>query len=56
METDIEFRYIIDRYNTLPDVIVFMHGGRYQWHNDNPLYGMHQHQHPSHLNLPQQNL
>ncbi|KAJ5907211.1 uncharacterized protein N7473_004127 [Penicillium subrubescens] len=30
--------YIIDRYDTLPDVIVFMHGGRYQWHNDNPLY------------------
>lgn len=31
--------YIIDRYWDLPDVVVFMHGGRYEWHNDNPLYG-----------------
>jgi hypothetical protein len=45
--TDLEFSYIIDRYETLPDVTVFMHGGRYQWHNDNPLYGMCRY--PSHL-------
>lgn len=38
--TDSVFRYLIDRYWSLPDVIVFMHGGRYQWHNDNPLYGI----------------
>lgn len=44
-----DLSYIIDRYDTLPDVIVFMHGGRYQWHNDNPLYGMHQYL--SHLDL-----
>ena len=31
-------RYIIDRYWSLPDVSVFLHGGRYQWHVDNPLY------------------
>ncbi|KAJ5908671.1 hypothetical protein N7495_001353 [Penicillium taxi] len=30
--------YLIDRYSTLPDVVIFLHGGRYQWHNDNPLY------------------
>ncbi|OOQ88978.1 hypothetical protein PEBR_10100 [Penicillium brasilianum] len=30
--------YIIDRYDSLPDVSVFMHADRYQWHNDNPLY------------------
>ncbi|KAJ5177271.1 Protein of unknown function DUF3431 [Penicillium canariense] len=30
--------YIIDRYETLPSIVAFMHGGRYQWHNDNPLY------------------
>lgn len=31
--------YIIDAYEQLPDVIVFMHGARYQWHNDHPVYG-----------------
>ncbi|KAJ6110841.1 Protein of unknown function DUF3431 [Penicillium sp. IBT 16267x] len=30
--------HIINRYDSLPDVNVFLHGGRYQWHNDNPLY------------------
>ena len=32
-------RYIIDNYDTLPDVMVFIHSLRYQWHNDDPLYG-----------------
>lgn len=32
--------FLVDRYWTLPDVTIFLHGGRYQWHNDNPLYGM----------------
>lgn len=32
-------RYIIDNYDSLPDVVVFMHSGRYQWHNDDPIYG-----------------
>lgn len=40
-KADIDLSYIIDRYDSLPDVVVFMHGGRYQWHNDNPLYGMY---------------
>jgi hypothetical protein len=31
--------YIIDRYDDLPDYIVFIHGLRYQWHNDDPIYG-----------------
>ncbi|KAJ5958034.1 uncharacterized protein N7479_005184 [Penicillium vulpinum] len=30
--------YIIDRYWSLPEVSIFLHGGRYQWHVDNPLY------------------
>ena len=33
-------RYIIDHYNNLPDVMVFMHSERYQWHNDDPIYGI----------------
>lgn len=32
------YSYIIDRYWSLPEVSVFLHGGRYQWHVDNPLY------------------
>ena len=32
-------RYIIDHYDNLPDIIVFIHSLRYQWHNDDPLYG-----------------
>ncbi|KAL1862878.1 hypothetical protein VTK73DRAFT_6588 [Phialemonium thermophilum] len=30
--------YLIDYYDRLPDVAVFMHAGRYQWHNDDPNY------------------
>ncbi|EGD93733.1 hypothetical protein TESG_01266 [Trichophyton tonsurans CBS 112818] len=30
--------YIIDRYDSLPDFMIFMHGRRYQWHNDDPIY------------------
>lgn len=33
-------RYMIDRYSSLPDVSVFLHDARYQWHNDNPSNGM----------------
>jgi hypothetical protein len=36
--TDSISSYIIDRYWSLPEVSVFLHGGRYQWHVDNPLY------------------
>jgi hypothetical protein len=37
-EAMVYLTYLIDRYDSLPDVTVFLHGGRYQWHNDNPLY------------------
>jgi len=30
---------MIDFYNHLPDVMIFMHSERYQWHNDDPIYG-----------------
>jgi hypothetical protein len=33
------YRYIIDHYDKLPDLVVFMHDARYQWHNDDPIYG-----------------
>lgn len=32
-------RYIIDNYHKLPDTVIFIHGRRYQWHNEDPLYG-----------------
>lgn len=32
-------RYIIDNYHNLPDLIVFHHAHRFQWHNDDPLWG-----------------
>lgn len=28
--------YIIDNYDNLPEISVFMHSLRYQWHNDDP--------------------
>ncbi|KAJ5688792.1 hypothetical protein N7462_003184 [Penicillium macrosclerotiorum] len=37
-EAMVYLTYLIDRYWTLPDVVVFVHGARYQWHNDNPSY------------------
>ena len=32
--------YLIDNYGNLPDYIVFSHAARWQWHNDDPMYGM----------------
>lgn len=32
------YRYIIDRYSTLPGNIIFHHAERFQWHNDNADY------------------
>ncbi|KEY72453.1 hypothetical protein S7711_05128 [Stachybotrys chartarum IBT 7711] len=32
------YRYIIDRYDSLPGNIIFHHAERFQWHNDNPDY------------------
>ena len=31
--------FIIDNYNRLPNITIFIHSQRYQWHNDDPLYG-----------------
>ena len=31
-------RYIIDHYDKLPDVMVFIHGRQFQWHNDDVNY------------------
>jgi len=31
--------YIIDNYNDLPHFMVFIHALRYQWHNEDPMYG-----------------
>jgi len=30
--------YLIDNYNNLPDIMVFIHALRYQWHNEDPMY------------------
>lgn len=30
--------FIIDHYDELPDVTIFRHAGRFQWHEDDPLY------------------
>lgn len=30
--------YIIDNYDNLPDHAIFLHGLRYQWHNEDPMY------------------
>ena len=38
LEAMVYLTYIIDHYNHLPDIMVFIHSQRYQWHNDDPLY------------------
>ena len=30
--------YLIDHWNKLPEYMVFIHGERYQWHNEDPMY------------------
>ncbi|KAJ5575549.1 hypothetical protein N7535_002475 [Penicillium sp. DV-2018c] len=37
-EAMVYLTYLIDRYWSLPDIAIFLHGDRYQWHVDNPLY------------------
>ncbi|RFU28377.1 hypothetical protein B7463_g7972, partial [Scytalidium lignicola] len=37
-EAMVYLTYLIDFYDNLPDITVFMHSDRYQWHNDDPLY------------------
>lgn len=36
--TNFRNRYIIDRYDSLPNNTLFLHAERFQWHNDNPDY------------------
>ncbi|EEP81655.1 conserved hypothetical protein [Uncinocarpus reesii 1704] len=38
-EAMVYLTYIIDNYRNLPDYVIFIHGLRYQWHNDDPIYG-----------------
>ena len=37
-ESNIYLTYIIANYDHLPDVMLFIHPERYQWHNDDPYY------------------
>ena len=37
-ESMVYLTYIIDNYFDLPDIVIFLHAERYQWHNDDPLY------------------
>lgn len=37
-EAMVYLTYLIDRYASLPEIVVFLHGKRYQWHNDNERY------------------
>lgn len=30
--------FIINNYSSLPEIVLFLHAERYQWHNDDPLY------------------
>lgn len=31
--------FLIDNYHDLPEYMVFLHSLRYQWHNEDPMYG-----------------
>ncbi|KAJ5786525.1 uncharacterized protein N7503_011737 [Penicillium pulvis] len=37
-ESMVYLTYIIDNYENLPDIMLFIHSLRYQWHNDDPYY------------------
>lgn len=37
-ESMVYLTYLLDHYDALPDIIIFIHSLRYQWHNDDPLY------------------
>ncbi|KAJ5148483.1 hypothetical protein N7448_000061 [Penicillium atrosanguineum] len=37
-ESMVYLTYIIDNYDSLPDVMLFLHSQRFQWHNDDPYY------------------
>ncbi|KAI9673172.1 MAG: hypothetical protein M1817_003034 [Caeruleum heppii] len=37
-ESMVYLTYLLTHYDDLPDVMIFIHSLRYQWHNDDPLY------------------
>ncbi|KAI0836197.1 hypothetical protein F5Y06DRAFT_274441 [Hypoxylon sp. FL0890] len=37
-EAMVYLTYIIDHYDNLPDIAIFAHASRFQWHNDDPDY------------------
>lgn len=37
-EAMVYLTWIIDSYNNLPDIAIFTHASRFQWHNDDPDY------------------
>lgn len=39
-ESQVYLTYIIDNYHDLPEYLVFLHALRYQWHNEDPMYGV----------------
>ena len=38
-ESNAYLTFLIDHYANLPDYMVFLHALRYQWHNEDPMYG-----------------
>lgn len=45
-EASIYLTFIIDYYDSLPNYTVFLHGRRYQWHTDDPMYDFRALTHP----------
>ncbi|THY85483.1 hypothetical protein D6C95_07865, partial [Aureobasidium pullulans] len=37
-EASVYLDHVIEEYDFLPDIVIFLHAKRYQWHNDDPLY------------------
>ncbi|KAJ5586661.1 uncharacterized protein N7459_002426 [Penicillium hispanicum] len=37
-ESMVYLTYIIDHYENLPEIMLFIHSQRFQWHNDDPYY------------------
>ena len=37
-ESNVYLTHIINNYDHLPEILIFLHGRRYQWHNEDPLY------------------
>jgi hypothetical protein len=37
-EALVYLNHVIEHYDSLLDIVIFLHANRYQWHNDDPLY------------------